>query len=54
MTPLGLVGVLLAAVWVLLRRWDRHAQRERAAQVEVAPSEPTPAQPVPWWKRLFG
>ncbi len=61
MTPLGLIGVLLAAAYAMIRRWERLQQREWARHHESQPA----AQPVPapqdapgpkraWWKRWIG
>ncbi len=60
MTPLGLIGVLLATAYAMIRRWERLQQRELARHPESQPA----AQPVPapqdapgpkraWWK-LWG
>ncbi len=62
MTPLGLIGVLLATAYAMIRRWERLQQRERARNHESQPAaqpEPAPQDaPVPgkraWWKRILG
>ena len=52
MTPLGLLlrGVLLAAAFAMIRRWERLQRRELARNHESQPT-PGPVQRAPWWKR---
>ncbi len=57
MTPTVVVCGLLAAAYVMIRRWERLQQREWARHPE---SQPVPAPQdapgpgkVSWWKRIL-
>jgi hypothetical protein len=54
MTPLGLMGLLLAA-YALIRRWERLQRREAGSEREQdRQPEPETAVRRPWWKRWIG
>ncbi len=53
MTPLTLMGVLLAAAYAMIRRWERLQRREGMREPEQESQRP-PAKRAPWWRRLLG
>ncbi len=51
MTPLGLMGVLLAAGYAMIRRWERLQRRDGMRE----PEQEQQPEPAPWrslWARV--
>ena len=48
MTPLTLMGVLLAAAYAMIRRWERLQRRDGMREPEQELQRP-PAKRAPWW-----
>ena len=54
MTPLGLMGLLLAAALAMMRRWEHLQRRETVSEAEQdRQPDDVPAVRRPWWKRLL-